>query len=150
MQTLGKAKKNCLGFFEAKIKNRIQSQTCKLKKKFLFKSFDEIEQKPSLCPRLCHQTGILAFISDNSSFESYFLAKMVSRKNGESEKINATKLYPQNAFKLQQGIPQKDKDDPVVLLVGTQVSAKYKGAFCEAKIHTVVKNIKAQENTFSD
>ncbi|KAG5684432.1 hypothetical protein PVAND_013666 [Polypedilum vanderplanki] len=43
-----------------------------------------------------------------------------------------------------QGIPQKDKDDPVVLSVGAQVSAKYKGAFCEAKVHKVVKNIKVK------
>ncbi|CAH1717634.1 unnamed protein product [Chironomus riparius] len=45
---------------------------------------------------------------------------------------------------MMQGIPQKDKDDPVVLPVGAQVSAKYKGAFCEAKVHTVVKNIKVK------
>lgn len=47
-------------------------------------------------------------------------------------------------FFLQQGIPQKEKDDPVCLAVGTQVSAKYKGAFCEAKVKTIVKNIKVR------
>lgn len=60
------------------------------------------------------------------------------------EKINATDLSPVNSCQLQQGIPQKDKDDPVVLSVGAQVSAKYKGAFCEAKVHKVVKNIKVK------
>lgn len=39
---------------------------------------------------------------------------------------------------LQQG------DDPPVLLVGTEVSAKYKGAFCEAKIRKVVRSVKCK------
>ena len=39
---------------------------------------------------------------------------------------------------LQQG------DDPPVLLVGTEVSAKYKGAFCEAKIRKVVRSVKCR------
>lgn len=33
-------------------------------------------------------------------------------------------------------------DEPVVLPIGTEVSAKYKGAFCEAKIKKVVQNVK--------
>ena len=33
-------------------------------------------------------------------------------------------------------------DDPPFLSVGTEVSAKYKGAFCEAKVHKVVKHVK--------
>lgn len=33
-------------------------------------------------------------------------------------------------------------DDPPSLPVGTEVSAKYKGAFCEAKVKKVVRNIK--------
>ncbi|CAG0920584.1 unnamed protein product [Notodromas monacha] len=35
------------------------------------------------------------------------------------------------------------RDDPVLLPVGTEVSAKYKGAFCEAKIRKVARNVKA-------
>lgn len=35
-------------------------------------------------------------------------------------------------------------DDPPFLTVGTDVSAKYKGAFCEAKIKKVVRNIKCK------
>jgi hypothetical protein len=35
-------------------------------------------------------------------------------------------------------------DDPPYLSVGTEVSAKYKGAFCEAKVHKVVRNIKCK------
>ncbi len=35
-------------------------------------------------------------------------------------------------------------DDPPFLSVGTEVSAKYKGAFCEAKIRKVVKSIKCK------
>uniref|UniRef100_A0A1A9W235 ARID domain-containing protein n=1 Tax=Glossina brevipalpis TaxID=37001 RepID=A0A1A9W235_9MUSC len=35
-------------------------------------------------------------------------------------------------------------DDPPYLLVGTEVSAKYKGAFCEAKVSKVVRNIKVK------
>lgn len=41
-------------------------------------------------------------------------------------------------FYLKQG------DDPPFLPVGTDVSAKYKGAFCEAKIKKVVRNIKCK------
>lgn len=33
-------------------------------------------------------------------------------------------------------------EEPVVLSIGTEVSAKYKGAFCEAKIKKVVQNVK--------
>ena len=32
--------------------------------------------------------------------------------------------------------------DPAFLAIGTQVSAKYKGAYCEAKVKTVDKSIK--------
>lgn len=39
---------------------------------------------------------------------------------------------------LQQG------DDPPVLVVGTEVSAKYKGAFCEAKVRKVVRSVKCK------
>lgn len=35
-------------------------------------------------------------------------------------------------------------DDPPFLQVGTEVSAKYKGAFCEAKVRKVVRNIKCK------
>ncbi|XP_063698426.1 AT-rich interactive domain-containing protein 4B isoform X2 [Culicoides brevitarsis] len=35
-------------------------------------------------------------------------------------------------------------DQPYPLLVGTEVSAKYKGAFCEAKVRKVVRNIKCK------
>ncbi|CAH4031918.1 unnamed protein product [Pieris brassicae] len=35
-------------------------------------------------------------------------------------------------------------DDPPYLPVGTDVSAKYKGAFCEAKVKKVVRNIKCK------
>lgn len=35
-------------------------------------------------------------------------------------------------------------DDPPSLSVGTEVSAKYKGAFCEAKIRKVVRSVKCR------
>lgn len=35
-------------------------------------------------------------------------------------------------------------EDPPFLTVGTEVSAKYKGAFCEAKVHKVVKSVKVK------
>lgn len=38
----------------------------------------------------------------------------------------------------------KQVDDPPYLSVGTEVSAKYKGAFCEAKVRKVVRNIKCK------
>ena len=40
-------------------------------------------------------------------------------------------------------------DDPPYLSVGTEVSAKYKGAFCEAKVRKVVKNIKCKASSGS-
>lgn len=35
-------------------------------------------------------------------------------------------------------------DDPPYLVVGTEVSAKYKGAFCEAKVRKVVRTVKCK------
>jgi hypothetical protein len=35
-------------------------------------------------------------------------------------------------------------DDPPYLTVGTEVSAKYKGAFCEAKVRKVVRSVKCK------
>jgi hypothetical protein len=35
-------------------------------------------------------------------------------------------------------------DDPPYLAVGTEVSAKYKGAFCEAKVRKVVRSVKCK------
>jgi hypothetical protein len=40
-------------------------------------------------------------------------------------------------------------DDPPFLSVGTEVSAKYKGAFCEAKVRKVVKSIKCKVSGLS-
>lgn len=37
-------------------------------------------------------------------------------------------------------------DDPPYLVVGTEVSAKYKGAFCEAKVRKVVRSVKCKVN----
>ncbi|KAK7074649.1 DNA- binding [Halocaridina rubra] len=39
---------------------------------------------------------------------------------------------------------KKKPEDPPFLTVGTEVSAKYKGAFCEAKVHKVVKVVKVK------
>lgn len=39
---------------------------------------------------------------------------------------------------------QQQGDDPPYLQVGTAVSAKYKGAFCEAKVSNVVRNLKCK------
>ncbi|KAI2571414.1 ARID4A isoform 6, partial [Pan troglodytes] len=46
----------------------------------------------------------------------------------------------------------KAADEPAYLTVGTDVSAKYRGAFCEAKIKTVKRLVKVkvllkQDNT---
>lgn len=35
-------------------------------------------------------------------------------------------------------------DEPAYLTVGTEVSAKYRGAFCEAKIKTVKRTVKVK------
>ena len=35
-------------------------------------------------------------------------------------------------------------EEPVVLPVGTEVSAKYRGAFCEAKVKKIVKCVKCK------
>jgi len=35
-------------------------------------------------------------------------------------------------------------ENPVSLAIGTQVSAKYKGAFCEAKVRSVIKEVKCR------
>ena len=42
-------------------------------------------------------------------------------------------------------------DEPAYLTVGTDVSAKYRGAFCEAKIKTVKRmvKVKVRGNTLS-
>lgn len=39
-------------------------------------------------------------------------------------------------------------DDPPFLAVGTEVSAKYKGAFCEAKIRKISKIVKCKVRVF--
>ncbi|PNI83596.1 ARID4A isoform 4 [Pan troglodytes] len=38
----------------------------------------------------------------------------------------------------------KAADEPAYLTVGTDVSAKYRGAFCEAKIKTVKRLVKVK------
>ena len=53
--------------------------------------------------------------------------------------MNSTKLT-------KTGFSQLQPDDPPFLSVGTEVSAKYKGAFCEAKVHKVVKCVKIKVN----
>jgi hypothetical protein len=40
-------------------------------------------------------------------------------------------------------------DDPPYLAVGTEVSAKYKGAFCEAKVRKVIRSVKCKVRTSS-
>lgn len=40
-------------------------------------------------------------------------------------------------------------DDPPFLAVGTEVSAKYKGAFCEAKIRKISKIVKCKVRKYS-
>lgn len=39
-------------------------------------------------------------------------------------------------------------DDPPYLAVGTEVSAKYKGAFCEAKVRKIVRSVKCKVTYF--
>ena len=41
-------------------------------------------------------------------------------------------------------IQADDPAYPAYLEVGTEVSAKYRGAFCEAKVRKVVKQVKAK------
>ena len=38
----------------------------------------------------------------------------------------------------------QSSEEPIVLPIGTEVSAKYKGAFCEAKIKKVTRNLKCK------
>uniref|UniRef100_A0A8C7W7A5 AT-rich interactive domain 4A n=1 Tax=Oncorhynchus mykiss TaxID=8022 RepID=A0A8C7W7A5_ONCMY len=42
------------------------------------------------------------------------------------------------------GLPQIAANEPAYLTVGTEVSAKYRGAFCEAKIKTVKRMVKVK------
>ena len=44
-------------------------------------------------------------------------------------------------------IAADDPAYPAYLEVGTEVSAKYRGAFCEAKVRKVVKQVKAKVST---
>ncbi|KAK8753345.1 hypothetical protein OTU49_003980, partial [Cherax quadricarinatus] len=44
----------------------------------------------------------------------------------------------------KQTLVHNRPEDPPFLTVGTEVSAKYKGAFCEAKVHKVVKVVKVK------
>lgn len=43
--------------------------------------------------------------------------------------------------------PAQAADEPAYLTVGTDVSAKYRGAFCEAKIKTVKRLVKVKVST---
>lgn len=103
----------------------------------------------------------MAIVSDNLSFERYFLQKMQVRR--------IVRLPPPHAMYGDEGGRDSDDeckrkfvsdracffvcasaplfqqvDDPPYLTVGTEVSAKYKGAFCEAKVRKVVRNIKCK------
>jgi hypothetical protein len=54
-----------------------------------------------------------------------------------TERVNKLD-FKEFSFSLFQG------DDPPYLAVGTEVSAKYKGAFCEAKVRKVVRSVKCK------
>lgn len=50
-----------------------------------------------------------------------------------------------NVYKMAAvGCIVQDMDEPVVLPIGTGVSARYRGAFCEAKITKVAKCVKCK------
>ena len=40
----------------------------------------------------------------------------------------------------------RQSSDPAYLAIGTEVSAKYKGAFCEARVRKVDKEVKVRVN----
>lgn len=52
--------------------------------------------------------------------------------------MHAGSMYSDTCFCLQAA------DEPAYLTVGTDVSAKYRGAFCEAKIKTVKRLVKVK------
>ena len=45
-------------------------------------------------------------------------------------------------FRLPLIFPEQASDDPAFLPVGTEVSAKYRGAFCEAKVKVIRRSVK--------
>ncbi|MCJ8736796.1 hypothetical protein PDJAM_G00016590 [Pangasius djambal] len=53
-------------------------------------------------------------------------------------------IYQNQAGLPQIAITMKVADEPAYLTVGTDVSAKYRGAFCEAKIKTVKRMVKVK------
>ncbi|KAF1385997.1 hypothetical protein PFLUV_G00113560 [Perca fluviatilis] len=63
-------------------------------------------------------------------------------ERGSSRGLNRSTIF-------RAGLPQiagkmKAADEPAYLTVGTDVSAKYRGAFCEAKIKTVKRLVKVK------
>lgn len=43
---------------------------------------------------------------------------------------------------------QSGSSEPPYLPIGTDVSAKYRGAFCEAKVKKIVKSVKCRVSFF--
>ncbi|KAF0286893.1 AT-rich interactive domain-containing protein 4A [Amphibalanus amphitrite] len=61
----------------------------------------------------------------------------------------ASSAAPRRAQRAAGRMARIQADDPAYpayLEVGTEVSAKYRGAFCEAKVRKVVKQVKAKVN----
>lgn len=53
-------------------------------------------------------------------------------------------IYKIVTFSFQTG------DEPPYLAVGTEVSAKYRGAFCEAKVKKLVRSVKCKVCLITD
>ncbi|XP_037936803.1 serine-rich adhesin for platelets isoform X2 [Teleopsis dalmanni] len=69
---------------------------------------------------------------------------MLMFQNNHSVAVQTQKRLQRGTVKNNAYERQKQVDDPPSLPVGTEVSAKYKGAFCEAKVSKVVRNIKVK------
>ncbi|XP_048341761.1 AT-rich interactive domain-containing protein 4B isoform X2 [Sphaerodactylus townsendi] len=64
--------------------------------------------------------------------------------NSRGTKVQSRQLSLVRVFLLQPDFIMKAIDEPPYLTVGTDVSAKYRGAFCEAKIKTTKRLVKVK------
>ncbi|OXB72188.1 UNVERIFIED_CONTAM: hypothetical protein H355_016590 [Colinus virginianus] len=71
-------------------------------------------------------------------------AEPPGRHEGANESSSRTDSAQQLVIGLVAGDPLRAADEPAYLTVGTDVSAKYRGAFCEAKIKTVKRLVKVK------
>lgn len=97
----------------------------------------------SFCWGFCWLFGNWSFVVEK--FRSYFAINVYVENWPSSWKwwVTTWRFWRSKSSNIHL-IPIMQGDDPPFLSVGTEVSAKYKGAFCEAKVRKVVKSIKCK------